>query len=166
MNSQQKHFVISRVVDAPWDLVWNTFTQREHLKHWWGPKGFKVTYCKLDLKPGGRFHYCLAMPDGSDMWGKWVFREIAPPDRLVFLSSFSDAKGGTARHIMKTVWPLEILTTISFVEEGAKTKVTVDWIPENATAEENAEFDGFHQSMRGGWTGTFEQLEQYLAGQA
>lgn len=159
----QPHFVISRVVDAPRDLVWKTFTQEAHLKHWWGPKGFKVKHCKLDLRPRGLFHYCLVMPNGDDMWGKWVFREITPPERLVFLSSFSDAQAGTARHVMKEVWPLTLLTTISFAEEGAKTRVTVDWIPENASAEENAEFDAFHDSMRGGWTGTFEQLADYLA---
>lgn len=163
MNSQQKHFVIDRLLDAPRDLVWQAFTQEKHLLNWWGPKGFKVTYCKLDLRTGGLFHYCLAMPNGDDMWGKWVFRQIAAPERLVFLSSFSDAQAGTARHVMKEVWPLTLLTTISFAEEGAKTRVTVDWIPENASAEENAEFDAFHDSMRGGWTGTFEQLADYLA---
>jgi len=163
MSSQQKHFVISRVLAAPRDLVWKVFTQEKHLLNWWGPKDFKVNYCKLDLRPGGLFHYCLAMPNGDEMWGKWVFRAIVAPQRLVFLSSFSDAKAGTARHVMKTVWPLEILATISFAEEGDKTRVTVDWIPENASPEENAAFDEFHQSMRGGWTGTFEQLEDYLA---
>ena len=64
---------------------------------------------------------------------------------------------------MKEVWPLEILATVTFQSEGSKTRVTVDWIPHNASAEENKEFDEFHHSMRGGWTGTFEQLEAYLA---
>lgn len=164
MNSQQKHFVITRVVEAPRDLVWQMFTQEEHLKHWWGPKGFKVRQCKIDLRPGKLFHYRLEMPNGDDMWGKWLFREITPPERLVFLSSFSDAQAGTARHVMKEVWPLTLLTTISFAADGGKTRVTVDWIPEGASAEENAEFDAFHDSMRGGWTGTFEQLEGYLHG--
>ena len=103
------------------------------------------------------------MPNGDEMWGKWVFREIAAPGKLVFLSSFSDAKGGTCRHSMKEVWPLEILSTLTFTEEDGKTRVTVDWIPENASAEERKAFDEFHHSMRGGWTGTFEQLEAYLA---
>jgi uncharacterized protein YndB with AHSA1/START domain len=163
MSAQDKHFVISRVFDAPRDIVWRAHTQREHLKHWWGPKGFTVTHCKIDLRPGGLFHYCLAMPNGDEMWGKWVFREIAPPEKLVFISSFSDAAGGTSRHIMKEVWPLEILSTLSFAEEGGKTRVTVDWVPHNASAEEREAFDEFHHSMRGGWTGTFEQLEAYLA---
>lgn len=159
----QPHFVISRLFDAPRDVVWQVHTEAKHLKHWWGPKGFKVTHCEIDLKPGGVFHYCLKMPNGDDMWGKWVFREIAAPGKLVFLSSFSDAEGGVRRHVMKEVWPLEILTTLTFAAEGNQTRVTVDWIPHNASAEENQEFDKFHDSMRGGWTGTFENLEAYLA---
>lgn len=159
----QPHFVISRLFDAPRDIVWNVHTETKHLKHWWGPKGFKVTQCKIDLRPGGLFHYRLEMPNGGEMWGKWVFREIAAPEKLIFLSSFSDENGGTCRHIMKEIWPLELLTTLSFAAEGNKTRVTVDWIPHNATPEENKAFDEFHHSMRGGWTGTFEQLADYLA---
>lgn len=159
----QPHFVISRVFDAPRDIVWKVHTEARHLKNWWGPKGFKVKHCEIDLTPGGLFHFCLTMPNGDEMWGKWVFREIAAPERLVYLSSFSDAKAGTCRHIMKEVWPLEILATLTFVAEGSKTRVTVDWIPHNASAEENKEFDEFHHSMHGGWTGTFENLEAYLA---
>ena len=58
-------FVISRVFDAPRDLVWQSFTQAEHLKHWWGPKGFKMLSCKLDLRPGGIFHYGMRAPNGG-----------------------------------------------------------------------------------------------------
>lgn len=159
----QPHFVISRVFDAPQDTVWKVHTEVQHLKHWWGPKGFTVKHCQIDLKPGGLFHFCLTMPNGDEMWGKWVFREIKAPERLVYLSSFSDAQAGTRHHVMKEVWPLEILATVTFQPEGSKTRVTVDWIPHNASAEENKEFDEFHHSMRGGWTGTFEQLEAYLA---
>lgn len=163
MEALDKHFVISRVFDAPRDVVWKVHTEAEHLKHWWGPKGFKVTHASVDLRPGGLFHYCLQMPDGSDMWAKWVFKEIVPPQQLILLSSFSDPEGGTCRHRMKEVWPLEILATLTFTEEGSRTRVTVDWIPHNASAEERKAFDEFHHSMRGGWTGTFERLEAYLA---
>lgn len=163
MDGFDKHFVISRVFDAPRELVWKAHTEAEHLKHWWGPKGFQVKHCKIDLKPGGLFHFSLAMPNGDEMWGKWVFREIVAPERLVYLSSFSDAKAGTCHHIMQAVWPLEILATVTFAAEGNKTRVTVDWIPHNASAEENQAFDDLQHSMRSGWTGTFENLEAYLA---
>jgi uncharacterized protein YndB with AHSA1/START domain len=69
-------FTISRVFDAPRDLVFKAFTDPEHMKHWWGPKGFTVIKSEMDLRVGGIYHYDLRGPDGSTMWGKFVYREI------------------------------------------------------------------------------------------
>jgi len=135
----------------------------ERLKQWWGPKGFTVSHCTLDLRPGGLMHYCLRSSDGHDMWGRFVYREIAKPERLVWVNSFSDEKGGVTRHPMSPGWPRELLTTVSFAEQKGGTLVTVQWIPIDATEEERRTFDAGRDSMQQGWTGTFEQLEQYLA---
>src|SRR5580704_13391744 len=70
-------FAITRVFDAPREQVWKAFTESERLMRWWGPKGFTMQVAKLDLRPGGVFHYCMRSPDGRDMWGKFVYREIA-----------------------------------------------------------------------------------------
>ncbi len=71
------------------------------------------------------------------MWAKFVYREIAAPERLVWVHSFSDEAGGLTRHPMSPTWPLEMLTTVTFEEAGpGKTKVTLRWSPLNATAEE------------------------------
>ena len=157
-------FVISRVLDAPRDLVWKAFTDPERMRHWWGPKGFTVIASKMDLRPGGTYHYGMKAPDGSPMWGKFVFREIVAPERMVFISSFSDEAGGTTRHPMAPTWPLEMLSTFSFEEQpGGKTKVTIRWAPYNATEEERKTFDAGRDSMMKGWGGTLEQLEAYLA---
>src|SRR3990167_8452907 len=83
--SEAKPFVISRTFDAPRDKVWKAWTERERLKQWFGPKGFTMPTCKLDLKPGGIFHYCLTTPQGQEIWGKWVFREIVAPERIVVM---------------------------------------------------------------------------------
>ena len=83
-------FVPSRVLNAPRDLVWKCFTDPEHMKHWWGPKGFKVLASKMDLRQGGVYHYGLQTPNGQAMWGKFVYREIVPQEKLVFINSFSD----------------------------------------------------------------------------
>lgn len=88
-------FVLSRVLNAPHDLVWKGFTDPEHMKHWWGPKGFKVLASKMDLRQGGVYHYGLQTPNGQAMWGKFVYREIVPQEKLVFINSFSDENGGT-----------------------------------------------------------------------
>ncbi len=71
--------IISRVFDAPRDLVWKAFTEPERMKEWWGPKGFTVIASKMDLRVGGGYHYGMKAPDGAAMWGKFVFREITPP---------------------------------------------------------------------------------------
>jgi uncharacterized protein YndB with AHSA1/START domain len=104
-------FVISRTFDAPRDLVWKCFTDPGRMKHWWGPKGFKVIASKMDLRPGGIYHYGLQAPNGQTMWGKFVYREITPQDKIVFISSFSDERGGTTRHPGNESWPLTMLST-------------------------------------------------------
>ena len=106
-------FVISRVFDAPRDLVWKTFTDPEHMRHWWGPKGFSVIASKMDLRPGGGYHYGLKAPDGAAMWGKMVYREIVAPERIVFINSFSDEAGGTTRHPMAPTWPMTAAKSIA-----------------------------------------------------
>jgi uncharacterized protein YndB with AHSA1/START domain len=159
----ERPFVISRALGAPRDKVWQAWTDVGRLKQWWGPKGFTVTHCKVDLRPGGLMHYCLRSPDGDDMWGRFVYREIVKPERLVWVNSFSDEKGGITRHPMAPGWPREMLTTVTFAEQGRGTLVTVEWTPINATEEERRVFEEGRGSMMQGWTGTFEQFEQYLA---
>ena len=157
-------FVISRVFDAPRDLVWKCFTEAERISKWWGPKGVTAGVAKLDLRPDGMCHYHLTAPDGMVMWGKSVYREITPPQRLVFINSFSDADGGLTRHPLAPSWPREMDTVITFEElPGGKTKLTIHWSPRNPTAEEQAAFDAGHDSMRQGWGGSLDQLEAHLA---
>ena len=158
-----KPFEISRVFDAPRDRVWKAWTEAERLKKWWGPAGFKVHTCKVDLRPGGIFQYGMTAPDGSDVWGKFVYREIEAPKKLVFTVSFSDPKGGVTRHPMSPNWPIEILSTVSFEPQGDKTKVTVQWIPADSSTEiERKTFDEGRASMKQGWGGTMEQFADYL----
>jgi uncharacterized protein YndB with AHSA1/START domain len=157
-------FVLSRVFDAPRDLVWKCFTDPEHMKRWWGPKGVTVIESKMDLRVGGTYLYGMKVPDGPAMWGRMVYREITPPEKLVFINSFSDEKGGLTRHPMAPTWPMEMLSVFTFEEQpGDKTKFTVRWSPHNATEEERKTFDAGHASMNQGWSGTMEKFETYLA---
>ena len=166
MAVSNQDFVITRIFDAPRDLVWKAFTDPQHMKQWWGPKGFTVIASKMDLRPGGTYHYGMKAPDGSAMWGKFVYREVVAPERMVFINSFSDEAGGITRHPMAPTWPLEMLSTFTFEEApGGKTKLTIRWSPHNATDEERKTFDAGHDSMRQGWGGTLEKLTAYLAKQ-
>jgi uncharacterized protein YndB with AHSA1/START domain len=158
----QRPFVITRAFDAPREIVWRAWTDAKHMQ-WWGPKGVTIHHAKLELRPGGTFHYCMKTPEGREMWGRWVIREIVPPERLVFVNSFSDEAGGITRHPLNPTWPAEVLSTITFAEQNGKTLLTVQWVPLNPTAAERKTFDEGHESMNGGWTGALDRLTEYLA---
>ena len=162
-EAASRPFVISRTFDAPRESVWKAWTERDCLRQWFGPKGFKMTAAKMDFRPGGTFHYCLRSPDGHDMWGKFLYREIVAPERIVLVNSFSDEKGSLTRHPFSPTWPLETLSTTTLSDMGDKTKLTILWSPLNPTGEERKTFDSSHEGMKQGWTGTFEQLADYLA---
>jgi uncharacterized protein YndB with AHSA1/START domain len=157
-----KPFVIERVFDAPRDKVWQAWTEAERLRQWFAPAGFKTVHNKLDLRPGGMYHYCLRMPGGKDMWGKWAIKEVAKPGRLVFVVSFSDEEGGITTHPMNPNWPREIHSMVELEAQGKKTKVTVTWIPINASDLELKTFEDGREGMKAGWGGTFENYETYL----
>jgi len=159
-------FVITRFIQAPVELVYELWTQKEHLAHWFGPKDTQVTVSEMDLRPGGRMVYRMGTPDGSAHWGRWVFREISPPDRLEFVVSFTDESGNPVRAFFDQTWPLEWLSEVTFKPHagiGRGTVVTVTWSPINATAAERQTFHDGAGSMQGGWSGTFERLTEYVA---
>ena len=158
-----KEFVISRTFDAPRERVWKAWSEAEQLERWWGPKGFAIHIAKLAFRPGGVFHYRMRASNGHEMWGRFAYREIVAPERIIFVSSFSDEKGGIARAPFSETWPFEILNNLTLTEEDGKTVVMLRGGPINATDEERKMFAGFFDSMRQGFGGTFDQLEAHLA---
>jgi uncharacterized protein YndB with AHSA1/START domain len=154
---------ITRDFDAPIDLVWRAWTDPEALAEWWGPAGSQIDVAQMDLRPGGAFLYSMKTGGAPAMWGKFIFREVAPPDRLVFVNTFSDASGGMTRNPWIGTWPLEILNTLTLAEVGGKTRLTIHGGPINATAEELAAFAAGRDGMQKGFAGTFNQLDKYLA---
>lgn len=156
-------FVLTRTLPAAPEAVWWAWTESDRLIHWWGPKGMPPCSCDLDLRPGGRFHYGLKMPDGSVMWGRWDIERIEPGRRLTFVSIFSDEDGGgPTRHPWEPDWPLWTWTEISFEAVDDGTRLGVTWIPVDAEPAEVRRFVKGHEECRGGWTGTLDQLEHYL----
>jgi uncharacterized protein YndB with AHSA1/START domain len=109
------------------------------------------------------FHYQLRSPNGQEMWGRFVYREIVKPERMVYVASFSDAKCGITRHFLSPEWPAEMLNTAIFTEQGGKTELTLHSVAINATAHERKIFEDGFKSMEGGYTGTLDQLAAYLA---
>ena len=162
-GSAGREFVLTRVFDAPRELVFKAWTESERLARWGGPKGFTWVSAQLDLRPGGVFHYCMRSSDGREMWGKFAYREIRAPERIVFVFSFSDEEGNTVRAPFSPDWPLEVLNTVTFAEHQGRTTLTLRGYPINATASERKTFEAGYESMKQGFRGTLDQLADYLA---
>lgn len=163
MSKTEPRFTIARRYDADTDLMFRVWTQPAHLKHWFGPAGSEMAQCEVDLRPGGRCLFQLLMPDGDEMWGKFIYREIVPNKRLVWVHSFADAEGNTARHPMSDTWPPEMLSTVTFEPDADGTRVTVYMEPIDPTDEERATFIEGMDSMKQGWGGSLDILRDYLS---
>jgi uncharacterized protein YndB with AHSA1/START domain len=161
-SSAPRPFILARTFDAPRELVWKAWSERRRLMAWFGQQGFTMPAAKMDFRPGGSFHYCMESPDGQEMWGKFVYREIVAPEKIVLINSFSDEDAGITRHPMSGTWPLEMLSTFTLSDENDRTTATVHWVPWNATEAECKTFDAAHDGMKQGWNGTFDQLAVYL----
>jgi len=158
------HFTISRVFSAPRDLVWAAWTAPDRIIAWLGPKGAApARVIRHELREGGVFLSAMKMPDGSEMCGKFVYREVTPISRLVWVHSFADVNGVLVRHPASPTWPMEILTTVTFVDLGDKTEVTLDWVPLDADEAERRTFRDGKPGMQDGWTGSFDRLAEHLA---
>lgn len=152
-----RDLVITRIFDAPRELVWKAWTDPERMKLWWGPKEFTSPACTMDLRVGGRYHFCMRSPQGQDFWTTGVYREIVPPSRLVYTDNFSDDKGNVvpASHYgVPGDWPPETVVTVTFEEFDGKTKMTLRHVGIPS---------GFMSEMAGaGWNGSFDKLAESL----
>jgi uncharacterized protein YndB with AHSA1/START domain len=164
----EQEFVVTRAVKAPRLRVWRAFTEPEQLAHWWGPTGAAIRVLNFEFRPGGMFHYAMEFQPGHPIYGRFVYGLIKEPERLEYISAFSDAAGGLTRAPfpqLKDSFPLEIHNAVTFEEKDGQTVVTTRSRPINATPAETATFIGMFESMRGGFDGTFDKLDDYLATQ-
>jgi uncharacterized protein YndB with AHSA1/START domain len=155
---KEQALVITRVFDAPRELVWRAWTEPEHCMRWWGPKGFTTPACEIDLRVGGVFLNCMRSPEGQDYWSTGVYREIVPLERIVCTDSFADAEGNVvpASHYgMSGDWPDEMLITVTFEEQDGKTKLTL----RHQGLPVGEQKDGAQQ----GWSESFDKLAELLA---
>ncbi|MDW5562332.1 MAG: SRPBCC domain-containing protein [Methanomassiliicoccus sp.] len=147
----KKELLVSRVLHAPREDVWKAYTQPDQVKQWWGPRGFTAPVIESELRPGGRYLYCMRAPNGKEFWSAGVFREFSPPERIVATDSFADREGNivpASYYGLSDKWPLEDTMVITFEEEGDGTRVTVrePGVPpgedmDNAIAGWNESFD-------------------------
>jgi len=142
----ERTLVITRIFDAPRSLVFNAWTEPAHRMRWWGLKGFTVTSCEMDLRPGGAWRLSMRSPEGREDRQVGIFREIVPPERLVFTYAFEDAAGNLGH---------ETLVTVTFAEHEGKTKLTVNQAVFETLAVRN-------DHVRG-WGEALDRLAEYAA---
>jgi len=116
INTKNRELFITRVLNAPVDLVWEAWTSPEHIANWWGPDGFNNTIYTMDVRPGGLWHFMMHGPDGTDYENKSIFKEIVKFERIVY------------EHIS---YPKQ-LVTISFEARGEQTLLTWHMLFESA----------------------------------
>src|SRR6516162_8172147 len=150
IKTAEREITITRVFDAPRALVFKAWTDASELAQWWGPKGFTNPVCELDVRVGGAIRIHMCSPDGSVYPMRGEFREIVPPERLVFTNIAVDAAD-------KPI--IEGLTTVTFTERGGNTTMTLD-------TRGRAVVDyavGYLRGMEMGWSGSIDKLETLLA---
>jgi uncharacterized protein YndB with AHSA1/START domain len=103
-----RELIITRLLNAPRELVFKVWTDPNHIKNWWGPNGFTNTIHKMDVKPGGEWDLIMHGPDGTDYKNKSIFKEIVAPELIVY------------EHVSGP----KFLATIKFSAEGKKTRIT------------------------------------------
>ena len=153
---------VTHTLNAPRELVFKALTESDHLKNWWGPKGWTFEVSKSDFRPGGVFHYSQKPADGNKMWVKFKYDEMIAPEKIVYTSFFSDEVGNTVRAPFDANWPMEIMNIITLTEDEDKTTITMVVSPVSPTEEEIKSFEDSKEMAQEGYSGTFNQLAEYL----
>ena len=144
--SAAPELIIRRVFDAPRSLVFEAWTRPEHLARWWGPQGFTKVAWEMDVRPGGAWFRRMRSPDGTLYTKRGIYREVVAPERLVFTYA-NEAADGTL--------DAETLVTVTFEEQGTRTRLTLHHTGFESVASRDA-----HE---GGWTSCMERFAEYLA---
>lgn len=163
-QSDKETFVINRSFEAPIDLMFEMWTNPEHLAQWLPPTGVTMRNLRADIRPGGGVFYAMKGDGGLAMHGRIEYLKIEKPNLIVYKQQFCDENGTIDRHPLAANWPETMLTTVQLTEEGTdETRVTVTWeVDGKYTPAEMAEFIKERGGMTQGWTGSFDKLEAYL----
>jgi uncharacterized protein YndB with AHSA1/START domain len=149
METQNKELTITRTFNAPLQLVWAAWTDEEHIKNWFGPKGFTNPVCEWNAQAGNKINIHMKAPDGVTYPMDGEFKEIKQHEKIVFTAGALDKKGKRL---------FDILNTINFIEEGDKTKLVLHFIMSNITPEGAPYLQG--QEM--GWNMSLDKLAALL----
>lgn len=153
--------VITRIFDAPRELVWKAWTDPELVKKWWGPKIFKAPHVSIDFRVGGKYLFCMQAEEGEEVWKKGIwstgeYKEIIPMEKIVCTDSFADENGNavSSSHYGMEGMPMELLITVTFEDtKDGKTKMILrhEGMPE-----------AFAKDASAGWDESFDKLAEAI----
>lgn len=153
---------LERIFNAPRELVWQAWTDPEHLKRWWGPEHFTAPVIQLDFRVGGKYLYCMQGPDGTRYWSTGSFKEIVPQERIIYTDSFADDQGNVVPatyYGMGEDFPLETTVRLTFealADAGGQPQTRMTLIHYAMPGGQ----DGEMATM--GWNQSFDKLAQSL----
>lgn len=148
-----RELVIERTFDAPRDLVWKAYTEPERIAEWFGPRGFTTMVRTMVVREGGSWHYCMQSAEWGDAWGLAHYREVVPPERIVYEDLFSNEEGTPAEGM-----PVSTVT-LTFEEQGGRTLLRIHSVFESAEERDKT----IEMGMEDGTRETLDRLEEYLA---
>jgi uncharacterized protein YndB with AHSA1/START domain len=151
--SFEREMSIERVINAPRKLVFDAWTDPEHLKNWWGPRGFTNPVCNVDATPGGTMHIHMQAPDGVVYPMDGEFHEIVEPKKLVFTTAALDKNGKRL---------FEVLNTVTFSEVNGITRLHLHAAVTGITEEGKPYIDGMNE----GWNQSIDRLNEYVMDQS
>ena len=160
--SEVERMVITRVLDAPRELVWKAYTDSRYVMQWWGPKGFTAPVCRMDVRVGGKSLLCMKTPDGYEGWNAIEYHEIVPYEKIVSLMYFSDAEGnkidleqsGTEHEAIDGTYDVTLFEDLG----NGQTKLTFIGNEPMQSAKESGQLEG--------WKEQFDKLAEVVAGLA
>lgn len=146
LTTTGQELVLTRLFDAPRELVFRMWTDPRHAMRWWGPKHHPAVQLDMNVRPGGRWRNCLrSVETGTELWQNGTFREVVAPERLVFTFMWEE-EGERG---------IETLVTVTFADEGGKTRMTLRQSPFHSMAERDGHGEG--------WTSSFDRLAEHLS---
>ncbi|MFC7687501.1 SRPBCC domain-containing protein [Ureibacillus sp. GCM10028918] len=152
--------VFEREFDASKVVLFKAFSEEQHLKNWWGPRGWILAYCEIDFRVDGIWHYCMKCTDenqgdffGFESWGKGIYQVIAQDEKIVYVDYFSDADGNEVEGMPSTQ------STLLFEEIDGKTKLINRAVYPSAEALKTV----LDMGMEQGTIETWDRLEQYIS---
>ena len=149
--NETDRMVITRVFDAPLELVWKAWTDPHYVMQWWGPKGFTSPACKIDFRVGGKFIFGMRTPDGQEGWNAGEYHEIVPYQKIVSSMYFSDAEGnkveleqdGAAHEAINDAYDVTLFEDLG----NGQTKLTFIGNETRQNALETGQLEGWNQML-------------------